>query len=84
MQVSQNAYNDDCTQIAFSTFCVSLGSSMYAGGARGIARDVFHSNSEVTSLGISVYVLGFGLGPLVFAPLSEARPHLSGLKESVA
>lgn len=58
-------------QIAFSTFCVSLGSSMYAGGARGIARDVFRSRSDIATLGISLYVLGFGMGPLLFAPLSE-------------
>ncbi|KZV94092.1 MFS general substrate transporter, partial [Exidia glandulosa HHB12029] len=58
-------------QIAFSTFCVSLGSSMYAGGARGIAKDVFRNDGEVTALGISLYVLGFGLGPLA----RTTHPH---------
>lgn len=30
-----------------------------------------HMSVEVAILGLSVYVLGFGLGPLVWAPLSE-------------
>ena len=28
-------------------------------------------SEEVAVLGLSVYVAGFGLGPLLFAPLSE-------------
>lgn len=33
-------------------------------------------SEEMAVLGLSVYVLGFGLGPLVFAPLSEVRSQL--------
>ena len=31
----------------------------------------FHVSQEVAVLGISLYVLGFALGPLIFAPLGE-------------
>lgn len=30
-----------------------------------------HMSQVLTILGVSLYVLGFGLGPLVFAPLGE-------------
>jgi hypothetical protein len=30
-----------------------------------------HVSENVSILGLSFFVLGFGLGPLVFAPLSE-------------
>jgi MFS family permease len=35
-----------------------------------IARE-FHVSKEVTILGISLYVLGLGIGPLIAGPLSE-------------
>jgi multidrug resistance protein len=31
----------------------------------------FHSSQEVVTLGLSLFVLGFALGPLLFAPMSE-------------
>jgi hypothetical protein len=34
----------------------------------------FHVPEEVAVLGISLYVLGFALGPLIFAPLGEVSP----------
>ncbi|KZP24834.1 MFS general substrate transporter [Athelia psychrophila] len=57
-------------QLALSTFTVSFGSSSYSGGLAYTERD-FHISEEVAVLGVSLYVLGFGLGPLFFAPLSE-------------
>ncbi|KZP18299.1 MFS general substrate transporter [Athelia psychrophila] len=57
-------------QVALSTFTVSFGSSCYSGGLAYTERD-FHIPEDVAVLGISLYVLGFGLGPLIFAPLSE-------------
>ncbi|KAF4158046.1 hypothetical protein CNMCM6936_003680 [Aspergillus lentulus] len=39
-------------------------------GATGIAEE-FHVSSEVTTLCLSLYVLGFAIGPVLLAPLSE-------------
>lgn len=33
--------------------------------------DQFHVGTEVSTLGLSVLIIGFGLGPLLWAPLSE-------------
>lgn len=40
------------------------------GGIREII-EVFDTSSEVATLGISLFVLGFALGPLIWAPFSE-------------
>ncbi|KAF9066857.1 MFS general substrate transporter [Rhodocollybia butyracea] len=58
------------TQLALTTFTVSFSSSSYSGGLEGVTRDL-HVSDEVAVLGISLYVLGFALGPLLFAPMGE-------------
>lgn len=59
--------------LSLSGFISPLGASIVIAGARGI--DVkFHLHSRVLSLlPVSIYVWGLGLGPLVFAPLSELK-----------
>jgi MFS family permease len=58
-------------QVSLETFVVSLASSTYAGGISDLVHH-FPGYSEITYIsGLSVFVLGFALGPLVFAPLSE-------------
>ncbi|CAG7853408.1 Uncharacterized MFS-type transporter C409.08 [Serendipita indica DSM 11827] len=57
-------------QLAFGTLCITLGSSSYS-GAIPRAKKELHMTNAVAILPISVYVFGFALGPLVFAPLSE-------------
>lgn len=48
-----------------------LASSMFAPGIPRVMRD-FHSNSDsLATFVVSVYVLGFAIGPLLVAPLSE-------------
>ncbi|MCJ1401335.1 hypothetical protein MMC11_004547 [Xylographa trunciseda] len=45
-----------------------------AGGISSASTDIaseFNVSAEVTTLGLSMYILGFALGPLVLAPLSE-------------
>ncbi|EFQ34146.1 major facilitator superfamily transporter [Colletotrichum graminicola] len=56
--------------VAFTTLAVSLLSSAYTGGIHDIVRE-FGISDEVAVLGVSLYVLGFALGPLLWAPLSE-------------
>ncbi|GME31390.1 putative MFS-type transporter [Neofusicoccum parvum] len=56
--------------VAQTTLCVSFCSSAYSGGIEGIKKDLSTSH-EVATVGLSLFVLGFGLGPLIWAPLSE-------------
>jgi hypothetical protein len=53
-----------------STFVVTFASSAYASGITGVMRS-FDVSKDVATLGLSLFVLGFALGPLVWAPLSE-------------
>ncbi|EPS33083.1 hypothetical protein PDE_08045 [Penicillium oxalicum 114-2] len=55
---------------AMETLVVALVSSAYTGGILQIQRE-FHIDTEVATLGVSLYVLGFALGPLIWAPMSE-------------
>ncbi|OAP61372.1 hypothetical protein AYL99_03575 [Fonsecaea erecta] len=57
--------------LAFMTLCVSLASSAYTGAAELIIRE-FHCSTEVFLLGLSFMVMGFAIGPLLWAPLAEA------------
>lgn len=56
--------------MAACTLAVTLGSSMYSGGIAQIVI-AFGISEEVAILGISLFVLGFAIGPLVWAPMSE-------------
>ncbi|GLA18148.1 hypothetical protein AnigIFM62618_005303 [Aspergillus niger] len=55
---------------AVATLVVALVSSAYTGGVAQII-DEFHVSTEVATLGVSLFVLGFAIGPLLWAPLSE-------------
>ncbi|CEP64594.1 MFS transporter LALA0_S12e02520g [Lachancea lanzarotensis] len=51
--------------------CVTyMGTSFYTPG-QALIQDEFHVGHELGTLNLSLYILGFGLGPLVFGPLSE-------------
>lgn len=52
------------------TMGATLASAIYAAGAQAIASE-FHIHADIAALGTSVLLLGFGLGPLLWAPLSE-------------
>ncbi|KAH0267824.1 MFS general substrate transporter, partial [Aureobasidium melanogenum] len=56
--------------VAIATLAVAFVSSAYSGGIREILVE-FHSSQEVGILGVSLFVLGFAIGPLLWAPLSE-------------
>ncbi|EHK22045.1 uncharacterized protein TRIVIDRAFT_53178 [Trichoderma virens Gv29-8] len=56
--------------VTVSVFAVTLTSSAYSGSANEILAQ-FHCSSELFALGISLYVLGFAIGPALWAPLSE-------------
>jgi hypothetical protein len=62
--------------VAFATLAVSFCSSAYSGGIRQLLEE-FQSSQEVVTLGLSLFVLGFAIGPLLWAPLSVSDPEES-------
>ncbi|RMJ12427.1 hypothetical protein CDV36_007913 [Fusarium kuroshium] len=56
--------------ICFYTFVVYLSSAIYSPSTEGVMKKFNVSNLEAT-LGLAMYVLGYGVGPLLFSPLSE-------------
>ncbi|KAL5606003.1 hypothetical protein BROUX41_006205 [Berkeleyomyces rouxiae] len=56
--------------VAMATFAVAFDSSAYSGGVRQIIMS-FDVSQEVAILGVSLFVLGFAIGPLIWAPMSE-------------
>ncbi|KAH7327945.1 major facilitator superfamily domain-containing protein [Stachybotrys elegans] len=56
--------------ICLYTFVVYTSSAIYTSSIDGI-RARFGVSGIVASLGLAIYVLGYGVGPLLFSPLSE-------------
>lgn len=57
-------------QLCLYSFAAYGASSMYASSEQGVMAD-FHVGATPAALGLAIYVLGYGVGPLLFAPLSE-------------
>ena len=57
--------------ITAATFAVVFSSSAYTGAMKGLLEAGLTDNVTVAVLGLSLYVLGFALGPLVWGPMSE-------------
>ncbi|KAF4124227.1 Major Facilitator Superfamily [Geosmithia morbida] len=55
---------------ALATLSVAFASSAYSGGVSEVIVE-FGISKEVSILGVSMFVLGFAIGPLLWAPLSE-------------
>lgn len=58
------------TVICLYTFVVYTTSAIYTSSLEGIMKE-FGVSTLVGTLGLSLYVLGYGIGPLVFSPISE-------------
>ncbi|OQD99493.1 hypothetical protein PENSOL_c006G03296 [Penicillium solitum] len=58
------------TMICLYTFVVYTTSAIYTSSTEGVMKE-FGVSTLVATLGLSLYVLGYGIGPLVFSPLSE-------------
>ncbi|KKF96896.1 putative MFS-type transporter [Ceratocystis platani] len=56
--------------VALATFAVAFDSAAYSGGVRQVIAK-FGVSQEVAILGVSLFVLGFAIGPMLWAPLSE-------------
>ncbi|KAF2101880.1 putative MFS multidrug transporter [Rhizodiscina lignyota] len=60
-----------CTMVvAITCFVVAFNSAVITADIAGVS-ETFHVSDEVSLLTVTVFVIGFGVGPLVFAPLSE-------------
>jgi multidrug resistance protein len=60
-----------CTMcVAVTCFAVAFNSAVITADLEGVGAE-FHVSEEVTLLTITLFVVGFGVGPMVFAPLSE-------------
>ncbi|KAI1654523.1 MFS general substrate transporter [Daldinia decipiens] len=55
---------------AIAVLAVTFVSTAYSGGIGEVVRE-FRVDEEIAILGISLFVLGFAVGPLLWAPLSE-------------
>ncbi|PWY75898.1 synaptic vesicle transporter [Aspergillus eucalypticola CBS 122712] len=56
--------------ICLLTFSIYIGSAIYTPGVPGVARQ-FGVSNVTALLGLTLFVLGYGLGPMVWAPISE-------------
>jgi hypothetical protein len=54
----------------FTTMSATWASSAYSPGTEQVARQ-FHVGTQTSTLGTTLFLFGFGLGPLLWAPLSE-------------
>jgi DHA1 family multidrug resistance protein-like MFS transporter len=57
-------------QMAAYSMAVYGASSMYAPAEEGVMHR-FHVGATPAALGLAIYVVGYGVGPLLWAPLSE-------------
>ncbi|KAE8452318.1 hypothetical protein EG329_001018 [Mollisiaceae sp. DMI_Dod_QoI] len=58
------------SQICVLNFAVYVGSAIYTPGEESIKKE-FGVSDTVATLGLSLFVLGYGLGPMLFSPMSE-------------
>ncbi|KAJ5549140.1 hypothetical protein N7513_006374 [Penicillium frequentans] len=56
--------------ICFLTFAIYVGSAIYTPGVPGV-EEQFGVSSVAALLGLTLFVLGYGLGPMLWSPLSE-------------
>ncbi|KAJ5125037.1 uncharacterized protein N7515_008862 [Penicillium bovifimosum] len=68
--------------LGLMTICVTFASSVFSTASRPTARK-FGVSEEVMVLAVSLFVLGFAFGPIIFGPLSELygrkRPLFLGM-----
>ena len=57
-------------ELCFLTFSVYIGSAIYTAGIETIVKDFGVSQTKAT-LGLTLFVIGYGIGPLLWAPMSE-------------
>ncbi|KAJ5495638.1 Major facilitator superfamily multidrug transporter FLU1 [Penicillium diatomitis] len=58
--------------LSWTTLNSTFTSSIYSAAISTVSHQ-FHISSEVSTLGLSLYVLGFAMGPIFWAPFSELK-----------
>ena len=58
--------------LGYTTLLAAFGSSIFSSATMAVSS-AFDVSTEVGTLGLSLYVLGFAFGPMIWAPLSELR-----------
>jgi DHA1 family multidrug resistance protein-like MFS transporter len=56
--------------LGYTTYITGWGSSIFSPGISQVTNE-FHVSGEVGILGVSLFVLGFATGPILWAPISE-------------
>ena len=64
------------SMVSLFTFLTPLASSMVAPGVASIMNEFQYSNQTVSAFVVSIYILGYSVGPLLLAPLSEMHGRL--------
>jgi MFS family permease len=59
------------THASIYSFAVYVGSSIYSPTVPQL-MDEFNISAVTASLGLALYVLAYGIGPMLFSPLSES------------
>ncbi|KAF2436712.1 MFS general substrate transporter [Tothia fuscella] len=59
--------------VCFLTFSIYIGSAIYTAGSQGVAEQ-FQVSATVATLGLTLFVLGYGIGPMFLFPFAEAPP----------
>ncbi|KAF5676591.1 MFS DHA1 multidrug resistance [Fusarium heterosporum] len=57
-------------EICLLTFSVYIGSAIYSAGLQSVMQE-FGVSQVAATLGLTVFVAGYGLGPMIWSPLSE-------------
>ncbi|KAK8055208.1 hypothetical protein PG993_000435 [Apiospora rasikravindrae] len=57
-------------EICLLTFSVYIGSAIYSAGIIGVTQE-FGVSPVAATLGLTLFVAGYGLGPMIWSPLSE-------------
>ncbi len=57
--------------ISLLCFVTPVASAMFAPGIPKVMEDFHNNNNELAAFVVSIFVLGFALGPIVLAPISE-------------
>jgi multidrug resistance protein len=63
--------NINVALISLLCFITPVASAMFAPGIPKVMQDFHNTNNELASFVVSIFVLGFALGPIFLAPLSE-------------
>lgn len=53
------------------TFSIYIGSAIYSPGYESLIMEFPGTNMTIATLGLTLFVIGYGTGPLFLAPLSE-------------